>query len=532
MPKAKQARKRTRSTSAPDKAEPPASSTPSTAGERQEERRRPDTVGLSAAAAAAPSTTENGKRLTAACGSHSKGEGGEDRGASATGERKAAQLIASLYKKWASVLKSEVGLTLEGCNTPEDPNEAPKASGDSHSCGVLELWAFCTYLCRLQEQDVPQQVLEPIGLRLTGVFDLFAEQCAPDGSLATHGRHFYDLPECLPVLEVVSSPGSSSLNPAGYHMCIFRDREDQVPHAVVSNVPSEGPAFSVVCADPELLTLPESPVASGLLSEGRGNRAQKGKRAEGKAAKRGGPSVSAEGGGEPTAPVVPLLLAALWLFCERILADAAEPASTDRAGVRKRTKMARKDSERGDHAPAGHRPANPGEAAKIKEALSAWLKEELAIGADSVATIEENTQRWTTKRKKAIAASDLSGLGILVPYHAETEIGYRNLGITNAGLKKTIMTIKSAPKEQRDTQPLDELLNLAGIAMDEGDVGTALQLGRNLFLLDAPNETGCKVVKAAKLLLRSAYNLLEQPHFAEIVDATSDIRNRCVQQKS
>ncbi|CBZ53205.1 conserved hypothetical protein [Neospora caninum Liverpool] len=209
-----------------------------------------------------------------------------------------------------------------------------------------------------------------------GVFDLLAKQVMPgDETLAGRGRHFYDLPECLPVMESTSSP-SSSLAP-GYHLCLFRDRQ-------LSR-----------CAVP-------SPR-------------------------------------EPDAP---------------FLADI----------------------------------------------------QHLPVGRCHV------------------------GLGVLVPYDAETETGYRSLGFTDAGLRKTILTIKSASKEERDTQPLDELLNLAGIAMDEGDVGAALHLGRNLFLLDAPNEKRCRVLTPAKLLLRSAYSLLEQPHFAQVVEVAAQFRAESRQQ--
>nr|CEL67195.1 TPA: hypothetical protein BN1204_029930 [Neospora caninum Liverpool] len=357
-----------------------------------------------------------------------------------------------------------------------------------------------------------------------GVFDLLAKQVMPgDETLAGRGRHFYDLPECLPVMESTSSP-SSSLAP-GYHLCLFRDREDQEPHAVVSNVPSEGPTFSVVCADPELLTLPDPPLVSRHHVEEQ-PRKQKGKMA--------GRTQELDAGASEkkneSAASVPLLLAALLLHCDRIVEASFRRTSHATKG-RKKSRTVETKTENRSQEPEKQMNEHPVEDAKrIRSALVEWLNKEMGFGDVSLERIEANTQRWKQKRKKAIVSSDLSGLGVLVPYDAETETGYRSLGFTDAGLRKTILTIKSASKEERDTQPLDELLNLAGIAMDEGDVGAALHLGRNLFLLDAPNEKRCRVLTPAKLLLRSAYSLLEQPHFAQVVEVAAQFRAESRQQ--
>nr|CEL74581.1 TPA: hypothetical protein BN1205_077420 [Toxoplasma gondii VEG] len=320
-----------------------------------------------------------------------------------------------------------------------------------------------------------------------GVFDLLAEQVTPnDETLPRRGRHFYDLPECLPVLDTFST--SSSLTPEGYHLCLFRDREDQQPHAVVSSVPSEGPLFAVVCADPELLTLPDPPVVSRSVEEPpRKQRGKKTRKAEGLDAD--------QAASKAEDAHVPLLLSAVLLHCDRILAASSTPTARAKNGTKKSRTVEKKTEQRSQDPETQQNEYHVEEAKRIRSALVNWLNAELAVG-----------------------------LGVLVPYDAETETGYRSLGFTDSGLRKTILAIKAAPKEERDMQPLDELLNLAGIAMDEGDVGAALHLGRNLFLLDAPNEKCCRMLTPAKLLLRSAYYLLEQPHFAQVVEVAAEFR--------
>ncbi|EPT29234.1 hypothetical protein TGME49_257030 [Toxoplasma gondii ME49] len=425
------------------------------------------------------------------------------------------QVLSSLREKWVSCLRTELGLTLAGHSMSEVPGSSPSRAG-APSCGVLELWAFCMHLANQRNEDKPGLALEPIGLRLTGVFDLLAEQVTPnDETLPRRGRHFYDLPECLPVLDTFST--SSSLTPEGYHLCLFRDREDQQPHAVVSSVPSEGPLFAVVCADPELLTLPDPPVVSRSVEEPpRKQRGKKTRKAEGLDAD--------QAASKAEDAHVPLLLSAVLLHCDRILAASSTPTARAKNGTKKSRTVEKKTEQRSQDPETQQNEYHVEEAKRIRSALVNWLNAELAVGDASLARIEANTQSWKQKRKKAVVSSDLSGLGVLVPYDAETETGYRSLGFTDSGLRKTILAIKAAPKEERDMQPLDELLNLAGIAMDEGDVGAALHLGRNLFLLDAPNEKCCRMLTPAKLLLRSAYYLLEQPHFAQVVEVAAEFR--------
>lgn len=56
------------------------------------------------------------------------------------------------------------------------------------------------------------------------------------------------------------------------------------------------------------------------------------------------------------------------------------------------------------------------------------------------------------------------GLGVVVPYDPETDTGYRSLGYSEASLRAIIRRVKSAPKEERNMQPLDELFTLVRTA--------------------------------------------------------------------
>ncbi|PHJ20957.1 c4orf27-like protein [Cystoisospora suis] len=471
--------------------------------------------------------------------------------------------LDALANTWCVPLRQQAGLTVGEGNTgqQEAQGSSPafkgnrtrdtgsKLSDRSHlaSCGLLELWAFCVHVAN-KGQD-PRDALQPVGLKLIGPFDLLAEDCGAEQSLAGRGRHFYDIPECLPVLQSSGVCSSGSRFPSfawleeGYHMCLFRDREEQVPHAVVSNNPSVGPEFKVVCADVSLSSVRTSvssgrlpgTSSAGLSVEGVGTTKQEEPRT--KISRKGLKDEETKSDAihaldDEATPRIPLLVAAVLLHCEQVMKSCKEePASVSKARLPRNATRTNQGAASATKSPqedgtsAKKEKSHMGEAARVlRDVLLSWLRSCLRVTEVSVPQIEERTREWMRHRKKSIVCSDFSGLGVMVPYDPETDTGYRSLGYSETSLRAVIRKIKSAPKEERNMQPLDELFNLAGIAMDEGDVGAALELGRNLFLADSPNERGCRMIKPAQLLLQSAYGLLEQPHFAAVVDAMVAVR--------
>ncbi|EQC31291.1 hypothetical protein SDRG_10894 [Saprolegnia diclina VS20] len=114
-----------------------------------------------------------------------------------------------------------------------------------------------------------------------------------------------------------------------------------------------------------------------------------------------------------------------------------------------------------------------------------------------------------TKRARAATcerkwtAPTLSGLGICVPIHPTTGVGFRALPTQRHQLQKLL----SKPR----SKDVDDLLTRANIAVDECEFGTALQLGLDLF---AHRDT---YSNEAKRLLDVAYLLLKRGGFAKVL---------------
>nr|XP_034184968.1 histone PARylation factor 1 isoform X1 [Osmia lignaria] len=120
-------------------------------------------------------------------------------------------------------------------------------------------------------------------------------------------------------------------------------------------------------------------------------------------------------------------------------------------------------------------------------------------------------------RERKVVARTLHKAGIVVPYNKKTELGYRNLAVTDSELRKILDQMKQASTDEGRKTPLsklEEVIRLATIAADECDFGTCLELGHDLFT------SGVSIVQTKALnMLSLAYTLLQRPQFLEIVEA-------------
>ncbi|XP_078044132.1 histone PARylation factor 1 isoform X2 [Augochlora pura] len=138
-------------------------------------------------------------------------------------------------------------------------------------------------------------------------------------------------------------------------------------------------------------------------------------------------------------------------------------------------------------------------------------------------TLNQKSSRMQDREKKVVAKT-FHKAGIVVPYNKKTELGYRNLAVTDSELKKILKRIGDAETDEERKIPfskLEEVIRLATIAADECDFGTCLELGHDLFYSGVPH-----VQNKALNMLSLAYNLLQRPQFLEIVQAHLEDRKR------
>ena len=154
--------------------------------------------------------------------------------------------------------------------------------------------------------------------------------------------------------------------------------------------------------------------------------------------------------------------------------------------------------------------ANPFEKtriAKLQQKLKSYAKEKQI-------TLEKKTSDMEAREKKVVART-FHGAGIVAPYNKTTELGYRELIVTDSELQKLLKQIEKAPTSEEKKAPmskLEEVIRLATIAADECDFGTCLELGHDLFSSGVP-----AVQNKALNMLSLAYNLLQRPQFLQII---------------
>ena len=125
-------------------------------------------------------------------------------------------------------------------------------------------------------------------------------------------------------------------------------------------------------------------------------------------------------------------------------------------------------------------------------------------------------------RKKATVAPLSNKMGVVVPYDKETELGWRELHLTGNGLRKLLKQIvesDGAAKASPHQSELDDLVNWATIANDEGDFGASLQLGQDLF------NHSPRFAPLAARILNTSYTLLGRTNLARIAAMHGKQRN-------
>ncbi|KAJ8675583.1 hypothetical protein QAD02_011369 [Eretmocerus hayati] len=131
-------------------------------------------------------------------------------------------------------------------------------------------------------------------------------------------------------------------------------------------------------------------------------------------------------------------------------------------------------------------------------------------------TLEAQTPKMKS-REKTVVARTIHGAGITCPYNKKTQLGYRELSVTDNQLLKIVKKIEDAPNDDARAAPrseLAEVVRLATIAGDECDFGTCLELGHDLL------STGCTHVQNAALAMFTiAYEQLERRAFLKIAEA-------------
>ncbi|OEH78399.1 hypothetical protein cyc_07340 [Cyclospora cayetanensis] len=197
-------------------------------------------------------------------------------------------------------------------------------------------------------------------------------------------------------------------------------------------------------------------------------------------------------------PHLPLLFAA----CIRHAVDAAQEASM--AGASRGSSQGKQALSRGEREDLCARLLDflPIPSASSTNASGSQRLEAIAK------RVAKGAAQWAARRKKVCIAKDLSGLGVVVPYDKKADLGWRDLGYSLEGLSKKVRKLKEDGGTRTE---LEELLTLASIAVDEGDAGAALQLGRNFWCLDALGDKQCFLANPAKRLLGSAYTAMGQP---------------------
>lgn len=129
------------------------------------------------------------------------------------------------------------------------------------------------------------------------------------------------------------------------------------------------------------------------------------------------------------------------------------------------------------------------------------------------------------QREKKKVAKPFHGVGMVVPFDKETQVGYRELPETNATLKRLFSSwcdLPSGASPDEDEQhfgPIQRILTTIQFANDECDPGQGLEMGLDLFSF------GHEKLKDVVLsVLPLAYKLLDRHLFADM--AENHMQNR------
>lgn len=146
---------------------------------------------------------------------------------------------------------------------------------------------------------------------------------------------------------------------------------------------------------------------------------------------------------------------------------------------------------------------------------------EFALKHDITLDVKTNNMKM---REKNVVTRTFHKAGIVVPYNKKTQLGYRDLAVTDRDLHKILKDIdeaSSAAERESAMSKLDEVVRLATIAADECDFGTCLELAHDLF-----SSGSVHVEKIALHMFSIAYTHLDRLEFLEIVRAHLKERKR------
>ena len=116
-------------------------------------------------------------------------------------------------------------------------------------------------------------------------------------------------------------------------------------------------------------------------------------------------------------------------------------------------------------------------------------------------------------RKKKVVSDSLTGVGIVVPYDPETDVGFRPMPIQLDKLKSLVqrMNAQASAGETVNYDEIDGLTNLIAYANDECDPGCGLLFWMNVYTMSRVLE------RDAATGLALAYRLLGRELYAQII---------------
>ena len=134
-------------------------------------------------------------------------------------------------------------------------------------------------------------------------------------------------------------------------------------------------------------------------------------------------------------------------------------------------------------------------------------------------------------RKAKIVAPVFHGLGLVVPFDKEADVGWRPLPESDRDLKRAWSRVQDSEPRRRDTSPLDEIVTWATIANDECDFGMGLQLGHDLLAWERQDGAGKHVLGPyIEQIMPISYMLLDRMPFMEVL--TAHLKHRYRERRS
>lgn len=150
---------------------------------------------------------------------------------------------------------------------------------------------------------------------------------------------------------------------------------------------------------------------------------------------------------------------------------------------------------------------------KLKAALHVYTTMKIQ---DHDFSLDLRTPKMKGRERQKVATT-FQGVGLVVPYNKETQVGYREIPETTASLKRIFKNINEAATEEKRAQAMDvlqELMTNVQFANDEGDPGMSVELGLNAFATG-----GLRLHGPIEHLLGVGYELMGRPEYAQIIRA-------------